>query len=109
LPALAAAPTHGDGDLELRAARGLGRRRAVEHGAAQRGDERIIRKARAVFLVEDRTGLAQEREALGRELEPDRMRACLGVRRVIGAIARAVVGDELLDLAEVLAARGREP
>jgi hypothetical protein len=33
LPSLAAAPTHGDGDLELRAARGLGRRRAVEHRA----------------------------------------------------------------------------
>jgi hypothetical protein len=31
-----------------------------------------------VFLVEDRAGLAQEREALGRELEPDHVRACLG-------------------------------
>ncbi|HEX2688400.1 MAG TPA: hypothetical protein VHN14_17340, partial [Kofleriaceae bacterium] len=109
LPALAAAATHDDGDLELRAAGGLGRRRAVEHRAAQRGDERIIRKARAVFLIEDGAGLAQEREALGRELEPDRVRACLGVRRIVRPIARAMIGDELLDLAEVLAAGGREP
>ncbi|HEX2692276.1 MAG TPA: hypothetical protein VHN14_36960 [Kofleriaceae bacterium] len=78
LRALAAAATHGDGDLELCAARGLGHQRAVEHRAAQRGDERIIRKARAVFLVQNRAGLAQERDALGRELEPDRVRACLG-------------------------------
>jgi hypothetical protein len=54
LPALAAAPTHGHGDLELRAARGLGRRRAVEHRAAQCGDERVIEQVPAVLVVEDR-------------------------------------------------------
>jgi hypothetical protein len=81
----------------------------VEHGAAQRGDERVIRQARAVLVVEHRADLAQERKGLGRELEPDRMHARLGIRRVVGPIAGAMVGDEILDLAQVLAAGGREP
>ncbi len=45
----------------------------------------------------------------GRELEPDHVHAGLGGGRIIGTIARLVVGDELLDLPEVLVAHRGNP
>ncbi len=59
LPTLTAPLAHGHSDLELRAARGLVRRGAIEHHAAQRGDELVVRQMAAVFVVEHSAGLAQ--------------------------------------------------
>src|SRR4051812_12390128 len=60
LPALAAALAYRDRDLEFRAAGGLGPRRTIEHRAAQRGDEPIVRQVGAVLVVEHGAGLPQQ-------------------------------------------------
>ena len=96
-------------DLELRAPRGLGCRGVVEYGVAQRGDEPVIGQMAAMFVVEHCVDLAQERERLGRQLKPDDVYAHLGVRWVLGAVAAPMVGDKLLDLAQILAGRGLAP
>ena len=81
LPTLLAARADGHGNLELRAPGRLGSGRAIEHRAAQRGDERIIGQVLAVLVIDDGAGLAQEREGSGRELEAPR-RGCAPRGRV---------------------------
>src|SRR5688572_13993865 len=49
LPALLAALTHRDGDLELRAARGLVRSCALQHRTTHLGDQLVLGQAGAVF------------------------------------------------------------
>jgi hypothetical protein len=46
-----------------------------------------------MFIVDHPPRLAQQRERLGRQLEPDYMRPRLRIRRIIGPVARAMIGD----------------
>jgi hypothetical protein len=103
LPALLTAAAEGEGNLELRAAGGLAGRGTVEDGVAQRGDDGVIGEVLTVLVVEDRAGLAEERVRFGVELEAHDVWARLGIGRVVGVVAGTVVGDEVFDLADVLA------
>ena len=58
LPALTATLAHGHGDLELRAAGGLGRRGTIEHGMAERSNELVVGQVRSVLVIEHHASLA---------------------------------------------------
>jgi hypothetical protein len=62
-----------------------------------------------MLVVEHGAGLAQQREGLRGELEPDHMRPRLGSRRILGPVTRAMVRDELLDLPQGLVRRCGQP
>ncbi|TMQ10123.1 MAG: hypothetical protein E6J91_27855 [Deltaproteobacteria bacterium] len=62
-----------------------------------------------MLVIEHHAGLAQQREGLGRELEPHDMRARRRIGRIVGVIAGAMIGDQLLDLAKVLARGCSDP
>lgn len=92
LPALPAALAHGHCDLELRSTRRLGRGHTIEYRPAQRGDEPVVGQVRPVLVIEHPPRLAQQRERLGSQFEADDVCARLGIRRIIGPVARAMVG-----------------
>ncbi|TMQ06361.1 MAG: hypothetical protein E6J91_38155 [Deltaproteobacteria bacterium] len=62
-----------------------------------------------MLVVEHRARLAKQRKRLGGELEPDHMRASLWIRRIVRPIAGPMTGDEIFDLAKVLADRRCDP
>ncbi len=62
-----------------------------------------------MLVVEHDASLAHERKRFGRELEPDDPHTYLGVWRVVGAAAWPMVGDEFLDLTQVLTGRSLAP
>ena len=110
LPARSTALAHRQRDDVFRPARvlcaGVWRR---EGRLAERRDELVVIQARRVFLVDRESRLPQARCRGRRYLEPHDVHAHLGIPRVGGQVARAVVRDELLDLPEVLAGDGVAP
>jgi hypothetical protein len=62
-----------------------------------------------MLIIEHHTSLAQQRKRLGGQLELHDVCARLRIGRIVGPVTRATVSDHLVDLAHVLAARGRDP
>jgi hypothetical protein len=80
---------------------------AVQVGAAQRIDQRVVLHGPAGLVGELALGLAEQRECLGRQLHPQHVvvRPTWAVR----VIAALVPANQVFDLAEVLAARIGDP
>jgi len=81
----------------------------VERARGEHRDERVVVEIAAVIFFEHGARLAPRCERGAIELEHDDVLLELRVGRLVGQIADAVSGDELLDLAHVLAARGIDP
>jgi hypothetical protein len=94
LPALPATLAHRHCDLVLRPPSALGALNATECRAAQRRYEFIVGQVHRMFAVQHRPCLPEQRERVGGQFEPDDVRAGLGIRRIIGPIAGAMIGGD---------------
>src|ERR1043166_6798034 len=109
LPALAAPRAQCYRDLVFRPAGRFAAEARLE-GPREGGDDKVaVIEVAAVLFVEQCGALSKHCVCLRRQLQRDGSRADIRVLWVIGRIARAMAGDELLDLVNVLATRFAEP